>query len=203
MKSNVFSQDLKNTSKEDNNSLIDFNPDFKIKEADNNITNNFIDFDPDERIERATLNECLLLFEQSNWDCLDAFEIDEAILNLKDAIALDLGLKNIPDIGYYFENNEFDYGAFSVNDNKIYLNCYHLEFPERIAKILAHELRHCWQTEQINLPEDLQTEFSKVLKFNNENYVDPYDNYCAYWHQPMEVDARLYSDEIMSNVFEE
>ena len=202
MKSNELSQELNDKLVENNNDyLIEFNPDLKLGEIDSIGSNEFIDFNPDKRAECLNLENCIMMFEQSNWDSLDANEIDVAITKLKDIIALDLGLENVPDIGYYFENNEYDCGTFSTKDNKIYLNCYHLDFPDKIIKTIAHELRHCWQIEQINLPEELQNDFIKVLKFNDENYINPYDNYCAYWNQPMEVDARLYSEKVLSSLF--
>lgn len=202
MKSNELSQELNDKLVENNNDyLIEFNPDLKLGEIDLIESNEFIDFNPDKRAECLNLENCIMMFEQSNWDSLDANEIDVAITKLKDIIALDLGLENVPDIGYYFENNEYDCGTFSTKDNKIYLNCYHLDFPDKIIKTIVHELRHCWQIEQINLPEELQNDFTKVLKFNDENYINPYDNYCAYWNQPMEVDARLYSEKVLSSLF--
>lgn len=164
----------------------------------NNNEKGFDDFNPDARIETSKIDEVMQLFEISKWNELNIIEQDEAILDLKDAIATDLELKNVPEIEYFFDDDECNLGYYSPIDNTFHLNGYNLDKPESIAKTIAHELRHCWQVEQINLPEEMQTDFSRVLKFNDENYIEPYDNYEAYCNQPMEVDARLYADKITS-----
>lgn len=181
------------------NEIIQQSSEIKTNEL-NDENNNLQNFDPDQRIEVFDFQDSLKPFEYTLWQKLDAVEIDHAIENLKDTIAKDLNLENIPKIGYYYEESTYDMGAYSSIDNCIYINCYCLDAPEKIVRTIAHELRHCWQEEQINAPDNLQSDFVKILKFNNENYIDPYDNYESYWNQPMEIDARMYVERILSNM---
>lgn len=175
----------------------DFDPDERI------VSFEYLDqdYDPDHRLEYLQIADFQFLFEQSTWQSLNEFEKKEILQHFKEAVATDLELNNIPELGYYYEENPVDFGIYSSADDKISINYFQLDYPENIVKTIAHEMRHCWQTERINLLEDVQNEFDKMLKFNDENYIQPYDNYCAYWNQPMEIDARLYSDHVMSTVF--
>lgn len=203
MKIDRMSNDFHDVPIENQESMVNqFNPDMKINEFKNIKYNQDVNFDPDIRKEFLTIDDCVNKFDELTWNTLDCYEMNDAIIDLKDTIALDLELENIPEIDYYFNENVYDFGFYSSNENKIYINCLQLDHPKNIVKTIAHELRHCWQTEQINLPKELQNDFTKVLKFNDKNYIDPYDNYEAYWNQPMEVDARLYSEHILSNINE-
>lgn len=159
------------------------------------------DYDPDQRLEYLQIEDFQSIFEESAWQSLNGFEMDDTIQYFKEAVASDLELNDVPSLGYYYEEDLADFGSYSSAENKIYINCVQLDYPENIVKTIAHEMRHCWQTDRINLPEEAQNELDKMLKFNDENYIQPYDNYCAYWNQPIEVDARLYSDHVMSTVF--
>lgn len=178
-------------------SYSDFDPDKRLESFA--YFNKKLDIDPGE--DGLQIEDFRLPFEQSVWYSLNGLEMDNTIHDFKEAIAKDLNLSDVPGLGYYFEENIADFGSYSSRDNKIYINCLQLDYPENIVKTIAHEMRHCWQIERINSPKEFHTEFEKILKFNNENYIQPYDNYCAYWNQPMEVDARLYSDHVLSTVF--
>lgn len=186
----------------ENLSLTNVDIDKRIEEFDIYDEIDMTRFDPDGRVENLLkVDECLGKFEQTVWDSLDAVEITEAILDLRDALVEDLKLENSPEILYYFEDDSYDLGSYFPLDNSIYINCFQLDSPDNIAKTIVHEIRHCWQNERIAVPEELKTDFDKVLKFNDENYISPYDNYEAYWNQPMEIDARLYTDNILSTLF--
>lgn len=163
-------------------------------------------FDVDDRLKMEIhsngLEECIRNFNPSNWFDLEPEEMAYSINELKIFISDKLNLKNIPSVEFYEKEDLFNYGFYDTEQNYIGLNVYNFDNPIEIANTIIHELRHRWQVERINLPEGLQTDFDKILKFNDENYVAPEDNYRAYWIQPMEIDAREFANNLLESIKE-
>lgn len=195
--------------------VTELNNKFKIKESEFNFDkrvelfeNNKLEinkkiFNIDERLSvdnTDKIKECLKNFVPEIWFEFDEMEMAKSILDLRNLISKDLQLENPPEIEFYEKNDIFEYGFYSSEKNIIGLNFYNFDNPIEVAKTIIHELRHKWQEKCIALPEDKQNEFDKVLKFNDENYVSPEDNYKAYWMQPMEIDAREYAGSYLKTL---
>lgn len=190
-------QEILSSSNEPNISQFDS----RIDNIEFNDSKDISNFNFDKRIIfEDDLNRCLEKFNDGYWETYDGYEIYDLIVELSSLIADDLGIKDVPIIEMYYVEDVYNYGYASFDNNKIGINCFNLDSPKEIVKVIAHETRHFWQKERIELPEDEQNDFDKVLKFNNENYVDPMDNYYAYWIQPMEIDCRQYADKFINKL---
>lgn len=137
--------------------------------------------------------EALGAFEQNNWDNLTPEEREQAISDLRDSIANDLGLENKPNIDYYYNPSTSDYGGYSPSNNTIYINNYNIGDAAETADTVAHESRHCWQHERADNP---QTEQDYRFKENFDDYIRPEDDFEAYQQQPVEKDAREYGQAV-------
>lgn len=143
------------------------------------------------------LGESLEPFEQSNWDSIDLNQRKEAIENLRDSVASDLDLKNPPDVKYYDNPDDGDFGGYSPSENAIYINEHNMGDAAETADTIAHESRHCWQHECAENPDDPK---GREFKENFDDYVRPEDDYRGYRDQPVEVDAREYAKDITDNI---
>lgn len=195
-----LNHEITNT-KNENNDLNLNKFDSRIDVFDFEDTKESFSFDFDKRMSfENDLFVCLEKFNEDYWEQCDGYEMYDLIVELSDLIADELGIQDKPIVLMYYEENPYDYGYASFGENIIGINCFNLDNSKEIVKVIAHEMRHFWQKERIELPEAEQTDFDKVLKINNENYVDPIDNYLAYWMQPMEIDCREYADKFLDRL---
>ena len=151
----------------------------------------------DRKIENNELNETLEKFDQENWDSMNIEEQKEAIRELGDAVAKDLELTNKPNIEFYNNEDDNDFGGYSAKNNTIYVNEHNMSDARETADTIAHESRHCWQHERAENP---KTEQDREFKENFDDYIRPEDDYQAYRDQPVESDAREYAANICENI---
>lgn len=159
-----------------------------------NGIDNIDDFNPDMRIADVGIAD-----EAPEIELFSEGEI-LAVLDIRDQIADELGIYP-PELSFYYSPNEYDGGGFSGEYNIISLNMRNIDNPESLLGTLAHEMRHAWQHERACLPDELQTDLDRALKFNFDNYISPYDNYEGYRNQLIEVDARTYAEDYMERLF--
>lgn len=143
------------------------------------------------------LNNALEPFEQSNWDNMSPQQQKEAVLALRDSIADDLGLQEKPEIKYYNNNDDTDFGGYSPSENTIYINEHNMGDAKETADSIAHESRHCWQHEMADNSDSPQ---AQAFKENFDDYIRPEDDYRGYRNQPVEADAREYAKNITDNI---
>lgn len=143
------------------------------------------------------VKESVQAFEQTKWDDMSIDERQEAVNNLADSVAEDLGLENKPDIKYYQSDEPGDYGGFSASENAIYINENQMDDAVETADTIAHESRHCWQHEYA---EKSDTPQAREFRENFEDYIRPEDDYRGYRNQPVEVDAREYAENVTDNI---
>ena len=137
-------------------------------------------------------------FDQSKWDNMSFEQRAEAVDNLTNSVANDLGLVHRPDIKYYQSDNPGDFGGYSASENAIYINANNMDDAAETADTIAHESRHCWQHELAeNSPESPE---GKLFAENFEDYIEPQDDYLEYRNQPVEADARSYASSITENI---
>lgn len=143
------------------------------------------------------LEDSLRNFEQEKWDSLSLEEKKDAIANLSDSTANDLGLNEKPEIKFYNVEDASDFGGYSARENTIYINEYNMGDAVGTADTIAHESRHCWQHERAENPKTPQ---DYEFKENFEDYVSPSDDYQEYRNQPVEVDAREYAVNVCNHI---
>jgi len=182
------------SSKEENNKQEVNNEENNKQEANKENVENESVVDTDEGKD---INKSLETFEQSKWDNMDMDERKEAISDLGDSIAKDLNLQEQPNIDYYNNADEGDYGGYSPSENTIYINEHNMGNPAETVDTIAHESKHCQQYERAENP---QNEQDVEFKENLENYIRPENDYEGYKNQPVEVDAREYASEVVDNI---
>jgi len=81
--------------------------------------------------------------------------------------------------------------------------------PWKVLNTLAHETRHELQERWIDhyeqtgeVPKGMTREQMIKLQENNNNYVDPKDDFEGYWKQPVEADAREFGTKYAEKVLE-
>ena len=157
--------------------------------------------DSDDNNERGNiskeLKDTLEPFEQSKWDNMTIEQKKEAAEHLRDSVAEGLGLQEKPDVRYYNNEDEGDFGGYSPSENAIYINEYNIGDAKETADTIAHESRHCWQHE---MAENFDSPQAKEFKENFDDYIRPEDDYRGYRNQPVEADAREYARNITDNI---
>lgn len=157
--------------------------------------------DSDDNNERGNiskeLKDTLEPFEQSKWENMTIEQKKEAAEHLRDSVAEGLGLQEKPDVRYYNNEDEGDFGGYSPSENAIYINEYNIGDAKETADTIAHESRHCWQHE---MAESFDGPQAKEFKENFDDYIRPEDDYRGYRNQPVEADAREYARNITDNI---
>lgn len=143
------------------------------------------------------MRDALEPFEQSNWDNMSLEQKKEAVEDLRDSVAEDLGLQEKPDVKYYNNEDDGDFGGYSPSENAIYINEYNMGDAKETADTIAHESRHCWQHE---VAENSDNPQAQEFKENFDDYIRPEDDYRGYRNQPVEADARDYARNITDNI---
>lgn len=129
-------------------------------------------------------------FKPETWEGLDLEERKEALINFQRFNNELLGLEPSPDIDFYNNEQEGDYGGFSSGDNAIHVNEYMLDDAEEALDTIAHESRHAYQQMHATDPQSARDfEFAE----NFDNYVSPEDDFEGYQAQIVEADARAYA----------
>lgn len=142
--------------------------------------------------ENSDIEQIMDNFREDNWEGLSEEEKKEALNELAEYTADDLGLDNPPNIEYYNSDDQGDYGGYSEADNTIYINASNLHDSAEAADTIAHETRHCYQYECADDPNSRE---GSDFKENLDNYITPDIDFEAYQEQPVEADARAYAQE--------
>ena len=143
------------------------------------------------------LKNALEPFEQSNWDNMSPEQQKEAVSELRDSVADDLGLQEKPTVKYYNNDDDTDFGGYSPSENAIYINEHNMGDAKETADTIAHESRHCWQHEIADNSDNPQ---AQAFKENFDDYIRPEDDYRGYRNQPVEADAREYAKNITDHI---
>ena len=143
------------------------------------------------------LKNALEPFEQSNWDNMSPEQQKEAVSALRDSVADDLGLQEKPDVKYYNNDDDTDFGGYSPSENAIYINEHNMGDAKETADTIAHESRHCWQHE---IADNSDSPQAQAFKENFDDYIRPEDDYRGYRNQSVEADAREYANNITDNI---
>lgn len=205
--------DIKNQIEE-----FDFDKRFNIDDASDEVhyssdtDESGIDFD--ERITGSVeewsdfvfsdlfdMNEVLEFFEPEIFDQLSDDEKAFVIDILKEKLIEELQLANPPEVVIAELDDEAINGFLAPEFNAVVINAGLLKDGGQLRNTLAHEMRHAWQHERVEQPEELQTTFDKALKENFENYIAAEDNYRLYRSQLGEMDAREFATRLVEDMY--
>lgn len=136
------------------------------------------------------MRELVEPFKPEAWEGLDIDERKHALIEFQRFNNELLGLNPSPDIDFYDNPQEGDYGGYSPGDNAIHINEYMLYDAEEALDTIAHESRHAYQHIRADNP---QTSRDFEFAENFENYTSAEDDFEAYQAQIVEADARAYA----------
>ena len=148
----------------------------------------FEDFPIDTDSER--LYDSLENFDKSTWENLSLDEQKDSMKNLADYIVDVVGYDTPPDIKYYNNNQNGDYGGYDADTNTLRINEYMLYNSEEAADTIAHELWHAHQHERAMNPRCAR---DYQYQYNFENYIPPELGQEAYENQLVEAEARAFA----------
>ncbi len=136
------------------------------------------------------LDSSLEHFEESNWEKLSLEEQKESLSNLAEYVEETIGFENPPQIEYYYNSREGDYGGYNSETNTLQVNEYMLYNSNEAADTIAHEL---WHAHQRECAENPQTARDYQYQYNFENYITPELDHQAYESQLLEAEARAFA----------
>jgi hypothetical protein len=151
------------------------------------------DFDgKDYNLNPAQLNSLLEGFVEDNWVNMELDGQKEQITGLFNYVNNILGLESPPNIEYYNEPEQGDYGGYNPLTNTLSINEYMLHDSKEAADTVAHELWHAYQHARASNP---QSPKDYLYQFGFENYIRPGDDFDGYQSQLVESEARAFADQ--------
>jgi len=138
------------------------------------------------------LNGLLDRFNEDNWVNMDLDGQKEQITGLFDYVNDVLGLENPPNVEYYNEPEQGNYGGYNPATNTLSINEYMLYDSNEAAYTSPHELWHAYQHERASNP---QSPKDFQYQFGFDNYIRPSDDFDGYQSQLVEAEARAFADQ--------
>lgn len=154
------------------------------------------EFEFDFDVSDTDIRQVLVKFKYDSWNSLTETEKEEISQALLQVIAEKLGIINIPKLEFY-KSHPNDCGAFKPNTNVVSLNKNNFDDPDEIIDTIAHEMRHAYQYQRANNPENYM---DLLYAYNFENYIVPYAdedgyvNFMDYQDQLIEAEARAFAN---------
>ena len=145
------------------------------------------------------LEDSLSDFEETNWENLSLDEQKASMEKLADYVTDVVGLDNPPQIEYYNNEQNGDYGGFDPATNTLRVNEYMLYNSEEAADTVAHELWHAYQQERAMNP---QTARDYQYQYNFENYIPASLDQEGYQNQLIEAEARAFASQFKDKLAE-
>lgn len=151
------------------------------------------DFDGiDYSIDTERLDASLDNFESDTWEQLSIDEQKNAMSDLADYVEEVIGFDNPPEIVYYNNPVEGDYGGYSPSTNTLEVNEYMLYNNEEAADTVAHELWHAYQHQRALNPQSAK---DYQYQYGFDNYIRPEDDFSGYQDQLVESEARAFAQQ--------
>jgi hypothetical protein len=136
-------------------------------------------------------------FQENNWSNMDLAGQKEQITGLFDYVNDVLALDNPPNMEYYYEPEQGNYGGYDPSTNTLSINEYMLHEADEAADTVAHELWHAYQHERASnprSPKDYQ------YQYGFDNYIRPGDDFDGYQSQLVESEARAFADQFKGRI---
>lgn len=151
------------------------------------------DFDGiDYATDTERLDCSLENFDSSTWEGLSIDEQKAAMTDLADYVKDVIGFDNPPEIVYYNNPVDGDYGGYSPGSNTLEVNEYMLYNNEEAADTVAHELWHAYQHQRANNPQSAK---DYQYQYGFDNYIRPEDDFAGYQDQLIEAEARAFAQQ--------
>ncbi len=151
----------------------------------------FDDFDVSD------MNELLDKFKPDTWNEFTTDKKVELVNKLVEVISDKLRLENAPEVLYY-EDDPSSRGVYYDSFDVLGLNECLLEDSEQLVVTTAHELRHAFQHQRAESPQNYE---DFLYRINLANYISPMFNkdgecilYTDYACQFVEAEARAFSN---------
>jgi hypothetical protein len=138
------------------------------------------------------LNSLLDGFTKDNWNNMELDGQKEQITGLFNYVNDVIGLENPPNIEYYNEPEQGNYGGYNPATNTLSINEYMLYDSNEAADTVAHELWHAYQHERASNP---QSPKDFQYQYGFDNYIRPNDDFDGYQSQLVEAEARAFADQ--------
>ena len=151
------------------------------------------DFDGvDVSTDVERLDSSLENFQSGTWENLSTDEQKAAMSDLAEYVKDVIGFENPPDIVYYNNPVDGDYGGYSPGTNTLSVNEYMLYDNNEAADTIAHELWHAYQHERAMNPQSAK---DYQYQYGFDNYIRPDDDFTAYQDQLVEAEARAFAQQ--------
>lgn len=151
------------------------------------------DFDGiDYASDTERLDSSLENFGSSTWEGLSLDEQKAAMTDLADYVKDVIGFDNPPEIVYYNNPVDGDYGGYSPGSNTLEVNEYMLYNNEEAADTVAHELWHAYQHQRASNPQSAK---DYQYQYGFDNYIRPEDDFAGYQDQLVEAEARAFAQQ--------
>ena len=151
------------------------------------------DFDGvDVSTDMERLDPSLESFQSGTWENLSVDDQKAAMSDLADYVKDVIGFENPPDIVYYNNPVDGDYGGYSPGTNTLSVNEYMLYDNNEAADTIAHELWHAYQHERAMNPQSAK---DYQYQYGFDNYIRPDDDFTAYQDQLVEAEARAFAQQ--------
>lgn len=138
------------------------------------------------------LDASLDSFQSDTWENLSIDEQKDAMNGLAEYVEEVIGFENPPEIVYYNNPVDGDYGGYSAATNTLEVNEHMLYENEEAADTIAHELWHAYQHERAENPSSTK---DYLYQYGFDNYVRPEDDFSAYQDQLVEAEARAFAQQ--------
>ena len=138
------------------------------------------------------LDSSLENFQNGTWENLSVDEQKAAMSDLADYVKDVIGFDNPPQIVYYNNPVDGDYGGYSPGTNTLEVNEHMLYDNNEAADTIAHELWHAYQHERAMNPQSAK---DYQYQYGFENYIRPNDDFTAYQDQLVEAEARAFAQQ--------
>ncbi len=159
-----------------------------------------LNYDEDEfefDIDITDMSELLGKFDKDNWDEQTDAEKNELVEELTEKISEKLRLHEIPEV-VYFEDDPSLQGVYYEGFNMLGINNCLRDNPKELVNTIAHELRHAYQKQCADSPQNYE---EMLYKVNWQNYISPVFNengelllYTDYFSQYIEAEARAFAN---------
>lgn len=151
---------------------------------------NFDGIDVNTDVER--LDTALDQFQSETWESMSVDEQKAAMSDLADYVEDIIGFDNPPEIVYYNNPVDGDYGGYSRDTNTLSVNEYMLYNNSEAADTIAHELWHAYQCERAANPQSAK---DYQYQYGFDNYIKPEDDFSGYQEQLVEAEARAFAQQ--------
>ena len=138
------------------------------------------------------LDSSLESFQNGTWENLSVDEQKAAMSDLADYVKDVIGFDNPPQIVFYNNPVDGDYGGYSPSTNTLEVNEHMLFDNNEAADTIAHELWHAYQHERAMNPQSAK---DYQYQYGFENYIRPDDDFTAYQDQLVEAEARAFAQQ--------